>query len=67
MQQAEEKLSRWRRHFQEALNVDSAVNGEVLADLEDNSHLETPEVNREEVEGAVKMLQNKRQQGMTEL
>ena len=38
--------------------MDSAVSEEV-ADLEDNSHLETPEVNREEVERAVKKLQNR--------
>ena len=63
VQQAEEKMSRWRRHFQEVLNVGSAVSEEVVADLEDNSHLETPEVNREEVERAVKKLQNKRAAG----
>ena len=51
VQQAEEKLSRWRRHFQGVLNVDSAVREEVVADLEGYSHLETPEVNMEEVEG----------------
>ena len=49
VQQAEEKLSRWRMHFQEVLNVDSAVSEEVVADLEDNSHWKIPEVNREEV------------------
>ena len=36
---------------------------EEVADLEDNSHLETPEVNREEVERAVKKLQNIRAAG----
>ena len=61
VQQAEEKMSQWRRHFHEILNVDSAVSEEVVADLEDNSH--TPEVNREEVERAVKKLQNKRAAG----
>ena len=63
VQQAEEKRSRWRRHFHEILNMDSAVSEEVVADLEDNSHLETPEVNREEVERAVNKLQNKRAAG----
>ena len=60
---AEEKLSRWRRHFQKVLNVDSTVKEEVLANLEDHSHVETPEVNREEVERAVKRLQNKKAAG----
>ena len=63
MRKAEEKLSRWRRHFHEVLNVDSARSEEAVADLEDNSHLETPEVNREEVERAVKKLQNKKAGG----
>ena len=59
VQQAEVKLSRWRRHFQEVLNVDSAVGEEVVVDLEDNSYMKTPEVNREEV----KKLQYKRTAG----
>ena len=63
VQQAEEKLSRWRRHFQKVLNVDSTVKEEALANLEDHSHVETPEVNREEVERAVKRLQNKKAAG----
>ena len=63
VQKGEEKLSRWRRHFQEVLNVDSAMSEEAVADLEDNSHLETPEVNREEVERAVKKLENKKAGG----
>ncbi len=59
VQQAEQKLARWRRHFQTVLNVNSAVKEKVAADLEDYLHVETPEVNREEVERAVKKLQNK--------
>ena len=53
----------WRRHFQKALNVDSVVKEEALAGLEDHSHVETPEVSREEVESAVKKLQNKKAAG----
>ena len=36
---------------------------EALANLEDHSHVETPEVNREEVERTVKRLQNKKAAG----
>ena len=63
VQQADEKLSRWRRHFQKVLNVESAVTEEALGDLEDLSLEDTPEVNREEVERAVKKLQNKKAAG----
>ena len=34
LQHAEQKMSCWRGHFQEVLNVDSFVNEEVVANLE---------------------------------
>ena len=48
VQQAEQKLAQWRRHFQTVLNVNNTVKEEVVADLEDYSHVETPEVNSDE-------------------
>ena len=43
--------------FEEVLNVQNTVEGK-MAGLEDYLHIDTPEVTREEVERAVKKLQN---------
>ena len=53
MQRNEDKLARWRRHFEEVLNVNNAVGEDVLAKVMDNADAETPKVTREEVERAV--------------
>ena len=58
LQRNEDKLARWRRHFQDVLNVENAVAAEVLAEVEDNGDTDTPDVTREEVVKAVRRLQN---------
>ena len=58
LQRNEDKLARWRRHFEEVLNVDNAVCEDVLAKIMDNTDAETLEVAREEVERAVIKLRN---------
>ena len=58
LQRNEDKLARWRRHFQGVLNVENAVAAEVLAEVEDNGDTDTPDVTREEVVKAVRRLQN---------
>ena len=45
------------------LNVESTATEKVLVDLEDLSLGDTPELNREEVERAVRKLQNKNAAG----
>ena len=54
----EDKLARWRRHFEKVLNVDNDVSEEVLAGVVDNSDMEVTDVTREEVEKAVVKLKN---------
>ena len=54
----EEKLARWKRHFEGVLNVQGTADEEAMASLEDLSQVDTPEVTREEVERAVKKLRN---------
>ena len=54
----EEKLARWKRHFEGVLNVQGTAAEEAMASLEDLSQVDTPEVTREEVERAVKKLRN---------
>ena len=46
LQKAEEKLARWKRHFESVLNVHSTVAEETLAGLVDHSQMEEPEVTR---------------------
>ena len=53
LQKAEEKLARWKRHFESVLNVHSTVAEEALAGLVDHPQMEKPEVTREEIEKAV--------------
>ena len=54
----EKKMARWRRHFEGVLNVRNAVTEDVIAEVEDLSGSDTPELTREEVEKAVKKLRN---------
>lgn len=49
LHKADEKLERWKRHFEEVLNVQSTVEEGAIAGLEDHSHIDTPEGSREEV------------------
>ena len=58
LQKSEEKLERWKSHFEKVLNVQNVVEATVLEDLEDCSETDAPQVTREEVEQAVKKLQN---------
>ena len=58
LQRNEEKLARWRRHFEKVLNIDNAVSEEVMAGIVDNADVETPDVTREEVEKAMTKLKN---------
>ena len=44
----EEKLARWKRHFEGVLNVQGTAAEEAMASLEDLSQVNTPEVTREE-------------------
>ena len=53
----EEKLARWKRHFAKVFNVQNEVAEEVVSELENHSHGETPEVTRE-VRRAVWKLRN---------
>ena len=53
LQKIEDKLARWRRDFEEVLNVDNAVGEDVLAKVMDNTGADTLEVTREELERAV--------------
>ena len=54
----DEKLARWKRYFEEVLNVQNTLEEGAMARLEDHLHIDTPNVTREEVERAVKKLQN---------
>ena len=54
----EDKLARWRRHFQDVLNMENAMVAEVLAEVENNGDTDTPNVTREEVVKAVRRFQN---------
>ena len=58
LQRKEDKLARWKRHFEQVLNVENAVTADVRAEVVDNGNLDTPDVTREEVAKAVKRLQN---------
>ena len=49
--------------FEEVLNVQNTLEEGAKAELEDHLHIDTPEVTREEVERAVKKLQNGVRQG----
>ena len=49
---SEEKLARWKRHFEHTLNVQRQVAAD-LTELEDNAGSDTPGVTRKEVESVV--------------
>ena len=44
--------------FEKVLNLQNTLEERAMAGLEDHSHIDTPEVTREEVERVVKKLQN---------
>ena len=67
LQKSEEKLAWWKRHFEKVLNVQSVVAGNVIEELEDRSEVETTQVTREEVEQAVRKLQNYKAAGEDEI
>ena len=54
----EDKLARWRRHFENVLNVENAVAADMVTGVVDNGDIDTPDVTREEVAKAVRRLQN---------
>ena len=64
---SEERLSRWKRHFEGVLNVPSTVAAEVIANVEDLATTDTTEVTREEVEVAVRKLKNGKAPGSDEI
>ena len=57
MKKPEEKLARWKRHFEHTLNVQRQVAADLM-ELEDNAGSDTLGVTREEVESAVMWLTN---------
>ena len=67
LKRPEEKLARWQRHFEKVLNVRNEVAEEVVSELENRSHGETPEVTREEVKKAVWKLRNGKAAGQDEV
>ena len=56
-------MARWKRHFEKVLNVQSVVADSVVEELVDHSEAETTQVTREEVERAVRKLQNRKAAG----
>ena len=67
IQTSEERLSRWKRHFEGVLNVPNTVAAEVIANVEDLATTDTTEVTREEVEVAVRKLKNGKAPGSDEI
>ena len=67
LQKSEEKLERWKQHFEKVLNVQNEVEANVLEDLEDHSETDTSQLTSEEVEQAVKKLQNGKAAGEDEI
>ena len=63
IQTSEERLSRWKRHFEGVLNVPSTVEAAVIADVEDQATTDSREITREEVELAVRKLKNNKAPG----
>ena len=66
LQKGEEKLERWKQHFEKVLNVQNEVEVNVLEDLEDHSETDMTQLTGE-VEQAVKKLQNGRAAGEDEV
>ena len=58
LQRNEDKLARWKRHFEQVLNVENAVAADIVAEVVDNGSVDTPDVTREEVAKAVRRLRN---------
>ena len=58
LQQKEDKLVHWKRHFEQVQNVDNAVTADVLAEVVFNGKVDTPDVTREEVAKVVRRIQN---------
>ena len=67
LQKSEEKLERWKQHFEKVLNVQNEVEVNVLEDVEDHSETGLSQLTREEVEQAVKKLQNGKAVGEDEI
>lgn len=65
--ESEERLARWRQHFEKVLNVQGTVEENVIGSLEQPSDNEVPEITREEVEQAMKRLKNGRAAGEDEI
>ena len=63
----EENLARWQRHFAKVLNVQNHVAEDVVSQLENHSHGESPELTREEVKRAVWKLRNGKAAGQDEV
>ena len=63
----DEKLARWKRHFEGVLNVQGTVTEEVIAGVEDLSTTDAAELTREEVECAVSKLKNGKAVGSDEI
>ena len=57
LKKPEEKLARWKMHFEHTLNVQRQVAADLI-ELEDNAGIDTPGLTREEVESAVMWLRN---------
>ena len=67
LQKSEEKLERWKQHFEKVLNVQNEVEANVLEDLDDHSEADMSQLTREEVEQAVKKVQNGKVAGEDEI
>ena len=57
LKKPEEKVARWKRHFEHTLNVQRQVAAD-LTELQDNAGSDIPGVTREDVERAVMRLRN---------
>ena len=57
LKKPEEKLNRWKRHFEHTLNVQRQVAADLI-ELEDKAGSDTPGVTREEAESVVMGLRN---------
>ena len=67
LQKNEEKLERWKQHFEKVLNVQNEVEVKMLEDLEHHSETDMSQLTREEIEQAVKKLQNGKAAGEDEI
>ena len=67
LHKSEERLARWRQHFEKVFNVQGTVEENVIGSLEQPSDKEVPEITREEVEQAMKRQKNGRAAGEDEI